>query len=130
MTNLEQAKSILDPEHIVPSIHFSDSIDETQKQEIRQFIADQAAKIGEGMTDIEDDDDAGYYLAVKYVECKASWIQMNLQLNYQTVLRGEKDEYMFNKAAAVAGFLGQIEPVISTTDIELINGMLLEKMRC
>jgi hypothetical protein len=129
MSTLEQAKAILEADHLVPKIHFTDTIDENQKQSIRDFILDQADRIKGGIDDIEDDEDAGYLLAVKYVECKASWIQMNLQLNYQTVLRGEKDELLFNKAAAVAGFLGDLEPLVAHGDIEMINGMLLEKMR-
>ena len=129
MSQLDQARAILNPNRLIPRIHFTDTIDESQKQGIRDFIAEQAGRITGGMDDIADDEDAGYFLAVKYVECKANWIQMNLQLNYQTVLRGDKDELLFNKAAAVAGFLGELEPVISSSDITMINGMLLEKMR-
>ncbi|SDR72997.1 hypothetical protein [Erythrobacter sp. HL-111] len=45
------------------------------------------------------------------------------------MLRGEKDEVLFDKAAALSGFLGQIEPVVSEGDLQMINGMLLRKMR-
>lgn len=129
MSQIEQARAILDPARLVAKIHFTDTISEGQKQSIRDFIVEQSERIKSGVDDIEDDDDARYYIAVKYVECKASWIQMNLQLNYQTVLRGDKDEYQFNKAAAVAGFLGDLEDVVSQEDIKTINSMLLEKMR-
>ncbi|MEE4152778.1 MAG: hypothetical protein V2I27_01320 [Erythrobacter sp.] len=129
MTAPARVNEILDSSRIRGMIHFTDTIGEEEKRRIGDFVADQAERIKSGMNDIEDDEDAGYFLAVKYVETKANWIQMNLQLNYQTVLRGDKDEVLFNKAAAVAGFLGQIEPLISTDDLKMINGLLLEGMR-
>jgi hypothetical protein len=129
LSKLDQARSILDAGRLVADIHFTDTIDDAQKAAIRDHLLDQAERMKSGLDDIKDDDDAGYFLAVKYVECKAGWIQMNLQLNYQTVLRGEKDEFLFNKAAAVAGFLGRIEPVVCEDDLDTINTMLLRKMR-
>ena len=129
MPTLDRAKAILHADHLVANVPFTDTIDESQKSAIREFLLDQADRIQSGLADIEDDDDAGYFLAVKYVECKAGWIQMNLQLNYQTVLKGEKDEFLFNKAAALAGFLGKLEPVVSEGDLDTINAMLLRKMR-
>lgn len=122
-------ETMLDGERLMSMIHFTDTITQDQKDAVSAFITEQADRIRSGITDIEDDEDAGYFLAVKYVETKAHWIQMNLQLNYQTVLQGEKDEYLFNKAAAVAGFLGEIEPLISQDDLMIINAMLLERMR-
>jgi hypothetical protein len=129
MSTLDRAKAILDSDHLAADIPFTDTIDASQKSAIREFLIEQTERMKSGLADIEDDDDAGYFLAVKYVECKASWIQMNLQLNYQTVLRAEKDEFLFNKAAALAGFLGKLEPVISEGDLDAINAMLLRKMR-
>jgi len=128
MSTLDRAKAILESDHLVADIQFTDTIDESEKAAIREFLLDQSRRMKSGLSDIVDDDDAGYFLAVKYVECKASWIQMNLQLNYQTVLRGEKDEFLFNKAAALAGFLGRIEPVVCEGDLDAINAMLLQKI--
>ncbi|MEE4206720.1 MAG: hypothetical protein V2I39_10525 [Erythrobacter sp.] len=129
MPKLDRARAILDVDRIVAELHFTDTIDDAQKKSIADFLLEQAERMKSGLADIEDDEDAGYFLAVKYVECKAGWIQMNLQLNYQTVLRGEKDEFLFNKAAALAGFLGRIEPVVSESDLGTINEMLLRRMR-
>lgn len=129
MSTLDRTLAILDPEVIRAELHFTDTVDEVQKASIADFLLEQAERIKAGLADITDEDDAGYFLAVKYVECKAGWIQMNLQLNYQTVLRGEKDEFLFNKAAALAGFLGRIEPVVSESDLGTINEMLLRRMR-
>lgn len=129
MSPFERARAILDADRITAELHFTDTIAEGEKQAIRDYLRDQAERMKSGLDDIADDEDAGYFLAVKYFECKANWIQMNLQLNYQTVLRGEKDEVLFNKAAAVAGFLAEIEPVVTDGDLAMINAMLLKKMR-
>ncbi|MEQ8410864.1 MAG: hypothetical protein RIC51_11285 [Erythrobacter sp.] len=128
-STIERARGILDPDRIVAGLNFTDTIDADQKAIIAEFLIEQADRMKSGLADIEDDEDAAYFLAVKYVECKAGWIQMNLQLNYQTVLKGEKDEFLFNKAAALAGFLGRIEPVVSEDDLGTINEMLLRRMR-
>lgn len=129
MSTLDRALAILDADQIRAELHFTDTVDETQKANIADFLLEQAERMKSGLADITDEDDAGYLLAVKYVECKAGWIQMNLQLNYQTVLRGEKDEFLFNKAAALAGFLGRIEPIVSESDLGAINEMLMRRMR-
>lgn len=126
---LDRARAILDADQIRAELYFTDTVDETQKASIADFLLEQAERMKSGLADIADEDDAGYFLAVKYVECKAGWIQMNLQLNYQTVLRGEKDEFLFNKAAALAGFLGRIEPIVSESDLGAINEMLMRRMR-
>lgn len=126
---LDRARAILDADQIRGELQFTDTVDETQKANIADFLLEQAEHMKSGLADIADEDDAGYFLAVKYVECKAGWIQMNLQLNYQTVLRGEKDEFLFNKAAALAGFLGRIEPIVSESDLGTINEMLMRRMR-
>ncbi|KEO98492.1 hypothetical protein EH32_05100 [Erythrobacter litoralis] len=81
LSKLDQARSILDAGRLVADIHFTDTIDDAQKAAIRDHLLDQAERMKSGLDDIKDDDDASYFLAVKYVECKAGWIQMNLQLN-------------------------------------------------
>jgi hypothetical protein len=82
----------------------------------------------QGLKEIEDADDFEYFVAVKYVETKANWIQMNLRLNYQAVLGTGADQHLLVRAGLMSHFLGKVEPWVSGEHLSMINELLATRL--
>lgn len=95
---------------------------------VTQYVEQQVAACVASFSDINDDEDMGYYVAIQYVELKARWIQMNLRLSYQAVTKGEGDAEMLLRAASISALLGIVEPHVSQTYVQTIQKLLTEPM--
>lgn len=105
-----------------------DSISEDDKKEIIKEYVVYRMKFQQGMDDITDDDDLGYFIAIKYTEIKASWIQLNLRLNYQAVMKGSADQKLLVKASLLSNFLAVIEPRLKSEHLEMIQDLLSTRL--
>ena len=95
---------------------------------VAHYVETQVSACIASFSDINDDDDMDYYVAIQYVELKARWIQMNLRLNYQAVTIGEGDPEMLLKAASTTALLSIVEPYVSRPYVEHIQKLLAESM--
>jgi hypothetical protein len=104
------------------------TLDPKSKQRLQLEFEAYRTTFLKGMDDIEDEEDMAYYVAIKYVEVKAHWIQMNLRLNYQAVLKGSADQYMLVEAALLSHFLSLVEPHVDHKQLSLINDLLATRL--
>ncbi|NCN41773.1 hypothetical protein GW916_11060 [bacterium] len=128
LDHIEQLRKVLSELSVEVLLNKASNLDDLQRKELVQSLESETSRFLSGLSHITDQDDAQYFIAVKYVECKANWIQMNLQVNYQTVLTGKKDEFVFNRAALMSAMLAKIEPFISQKDVLHINNLLAERL--
>lgn len=121
-------KNILSSQHYLTLVTDYPGVDISVKNNAREEFEKYREVFLQGAEDIVDDDDFSYYVAVKYVEVKANWIQYNLRLNYQAVLKGAADQSLLLRAGLLSHFLSLVEPSVENSHLDLIQELLATRL--
>jgi len=78
---------------------------------------------------VDDIDDVRYAVSMRYVSLKATWIEYNTIINYETVKLGEADEAMMYLAGTISVILGAIEKFVDENAISRITTLLADPMK-
>lgn len=90
------------------------------------FITELRDEVTNLVTSVDDPDDIGYTMAIRYIELKTRWIALNTKINYEMFKNGACIATDAMRGASVSALLGHIESIIDQKDIDTITDFLAE----
>jgi hypothetical protein len=78
---------------------------------------------------VDDDADAAYSLAIRYIELKSRWIALNTKINYETFRHGKCEPRDAFRGTGVSMLLAHVEDQLEASDIDKITEFLAEPVR-
>ena len=122
----EKVRQSLDDQSCKSHLTFllEDVSDPELLKKAREFYSTQRSQFLSVIEDIGEGEDIAMVLASRYVEYKAHWIQLNIQLQYQSIMKGQADQSVLHRAGILSFLLGRIEPLIDPNYLTSIHELL------
>lgn len=98
------------------------------RKAVRTYVSGLRNRMLRVLLSIDTEEDLRRALATQYVEAKAHWMMLNMQIQHQTARAEDVEPALLYRATCVSLIVQQLEPLLRSEHVERISSFLAEPM--